>query len=427
MHQAVAVTGRISLTVNGRRIESTVEPRTHLADFIRDTLRLTGTHLGCEHGVCGACTVLVDGAPIRSCITFAIACEGAHVRTIEAFEHDPLMRTLREAFARRHALQCGYCTPGMLLTAYDIVRRIPGADESRVREELSGNLCRCTGYIGIVEALKAVLGDLRALENGGTGTAHSGAGSTPAMDELRAHGAANTGIVDDTGTSPGNTSRESPQQVSVPPSVDAERPSDSPSDSSSAASGLLASALPGASALAHEIAVPVAPDRLWSALRDVGLVVRCLPGASLRGPADADPLSLEIVVAIGPIRSHFQGVAHVVFDGESRTGTLEGKGYDARTRSSSEGSVEFSVRRSRSGGSVLVLEMRYTTSGPLAQFSRGTVVDAVVEQILERFAANLAAAASGRDLGGSPPLGGLRLAFAAVRRWLRRIFPSGEA
>ena len=138
------MTGRISLTVNGRRIESTVEPRTHLADFLRDTLRLTGTHLGCEHGVCGACTVLIDGAPIRSCITFAIACEGAHVRTIEAFEHDPLMRTLRKAFARRHALQCGYCTPGMLLTAYDIVRRLPGADESRVREELSGNLCRCT-------------------------------------------------------------------------------------------------------------------------------------------------------------------------------------------------------------------------------------------------------------------------------------------
>ena len=212
-------------------------------------------------------------------------------------------------------------------------------------------------------------------------------------------------------------------QVSAPSSADAERPSDSPS----AASGLVASARPEPPALTHEIAVPVAPDRLWSALRDVGLMVRCLPGAALRGPADADPLSLEIVVAIGPIRSHFQGVAHVVFDGESRTGTLEGRGYDARTRSSSEGTVEFSVRPSHSGGSVLALVMRYATSGPLAQFSRGTVVDAVVEQILERFAANLAAAASGRDVGGSPPLGGLGLAFAAVRRWLREKFLSGGA
>ena len=417
------MTGKISLTVNGRRIESTVEPRTHLADFIRDTLRLTGTHLGCEHGVCGACTVLVDGAPIRSCIMFAIACEGVHVRTIEAFEHDPLMRTLRDAFARWHALQCGYCTPGMLLTAYDIVRRLPGADEPRVREELSGNLCRCTGYVGIVEALKAVLEDVRALESGGTGTAHSGAGSMRATDELRSRGAAHTGSVGESGSVPGNAGRESPLQVSVPSSADAERPSDSPS----AASGLLASARPVTPTLTHEIGVPVAPDRLWSALRDVGLMVRCLPGAALRGPADADPLLLEIVVAIGPIRSHFQGVAHVVFDGESRTGTLEGRGYDTRTRSSSEGSVEFSVRRSHSGGSVLVLDMRYTTSGPLAQFSRGTVVNAVVEQILERFAANLSAAASGRDVRGSPPLGGLRLAFAAVRRWLREKFLSGGA
>ena len=409
------MTGPISLTVNGRRIQSTVEPRTHLADFIRDTLRLTGTHLGCEHGVCGACTVLVDGAPIRSCITFAIACEGAHVRTIEAFDHDPLMQTLREAFTRRHALQCGYCTPGMLLTAHDIVRRLPGADEARVREELSGNLCRCTGYVGIVEAVTAVLEGARTLETRLTDTAGSGAGPTPAADARPARDAAYGACVRRSGATAGDLGREESLPVSLPSSAGAQRLSGPPS----AAPERHASARPASPVLAHEIAVPVTPDRLWSALQDIGLVVHCLPGAALLGPADADPLSLEITVAIGPIRTRFQGAAQVVFDRESWTGTLEGRGYDARTRSSSEGSVRFSVRPSHAGGSVLVLAMRYTTSGPLAQYSRGSVVDAVVERILERFAANLAAAASGRGAGDSPPLGGLGLAIAAVRKWLR--------
>ena len=417
------MTGRISLTVNGRRIESTVEPRTHLTDFIRDTLRLTGTHLGCEHGVCGACTVLLDGAPIRSCIAFAIACEGTHVRTIEAFDHDSLMRTLREAFARRHALQCGYCTPGMLLTAYDIVRRLPGADESRVREELSGNLCRCTGYVGIVEAVMAVLEEGRAQENGGAGTADGGTGSTPAVDELPARYATHGARVRQSGATAGHTDREESAQVSLPPSADARRLS----DPTSVASAHVAFPRPASPVLTHGIPVPISPDRLWTALRDIGLVVRCLPGARLLGPTDADPLSLEITVAIGPIRTRFQGVAHVAFDSGSRTGTLEGRGYDPRTRSSSEGSVEFSVRPSRANGSMLVLALRYTTSGPLAQYSRGAVVDAVVEQILERFAENLAAAASGREVGGAPPLTGLGLAIAAVRKWLRESFSSGGA
>lgn len=120
--------------------------RMHLGDFLRDELQLTGTHLGCEHGVCGACTVLVDGQPTRSCITFAVACEGREVTTIEGYDDDAVMRLLRPAFTRHHALQCGFCTPGMLTTARDIVLRLPNADEARVRLELSGNLCRCTGY-----------------------------------------------------------------------------------------------------------------------------------------------------------------------------------------------------------------------------------------------------------------------------------------
>ncbi len=151
----------VNFTVNGRSFEAAVEPRTHLADFLRERAGLTGTHLGCEHGVCGACTVELDGAPARSCIQFAVRCEGAHVRTIEGFDDDAVMQQLRTAFNAEHALQCGFCTPGMLITARDIVTRLPhlvnSADEARIRQELAGNLCRCTGYQGIVHAIQRVL------------------------------------------------------------------------------------------------------------------------------------------------------------------------------------------------------------------------------------------------------------------------------
>ena len=152
----------ISLTINGERVAAQVEPRTHLGDFLRDQLRLTGTHLGCEHGVCGACTVLIDGQPARACIAFAVSCDGLDVRTIEGFEDDAAMAQLRAAFSREHGLQCGFCTPGMLIAARDIVLRVPDADEQRIRVELSGNLCRCTGYMGIVAAILRVLEERRA-------------------------------------------------------------------------------------------------------------------------------------------------------------------------------------------------------------------------------------------------------------------------
>ncbi|MDM9558818.1 (2Fe-2S)-binding protein, partial [Bordetella petrii] len=152
---------QVSLEINGKRVSHEAPARMHLGDFLRDQARLTGTHLGCEHGVCGACTVLLDGQPVRSCIAFAAACEGRRVTTIEGYDGDPVMARLRQAFTRHHALQCGYCTPGMLATARDIVLRLPEADEARVRVELSGNLCRCTGYMGIVAAVMSVLAELR--------------------------------------------------------------------------------------------------------------------------------------------------------------------------------------------------------------------------------------------------------------------------
>ncbi len=148
---------QLALTVNGKQVNALVAPRTHLADFLREARHLTGTNLGCEQGVCGACTVMIDGVPARSCIIPAVSCHGVAVRTIEDFDDDAVMAQLRAAFTAEHALQCGYCTPGMLATARDIVIRLPDADAERVRLELSGNLCRCTGYVGIVRAVCGVL------------------------------------------------------------------------------------------------------------------------------------------------------------------------------------------------------------------------------------------------------------------------------
>jgi aerobic carbon-monoxide dehydrogenase small subunit len=147
----------VRLRVNGRDVTEAMDERTHLADFLRDKLALTATHLRCEQGVCGACTLLIDGQPARSCITYAVLCEGADVTTLEGLEKDPVIAALRDAFTAEHGLQCGYCTPGMLVTARDIVTRLPDADEARIRLELAGNLCRCTGYVGIVRAIRRVL------------------------------------------------------------------------------------------------------------------------------------------------------------------------------------------------------------------------------------------------------------------------------
>jgi len=145
---------QISLTVNGAAVSRRVEPRQSLVDFLRYGLELTGSHVGCEHGVCGACTVRVDGAIVRGCLMLAVQCDGCRVETIEGVAGTGEVFDLQQAFAQENALQCGFCTPGMLLTAQDLLTRKPGASAQEIREALSGNYCRCTGYHAIVEAVR---------------------------------------------------------------------------------------------------------------------------------------------------------------------------------------------------------------------------------------------------------------------------------
>ena len=146
---------RINFEVNGEAVELEVEPRLSLADCLRDNLHLTGTHLGCEHGVCGACTVIVNGEAVRSCLMLAVQADGENVVTVEGLSDDAALTPLQTAFRKHHALQCGFCTPGIITTAHALLSEEPNADAGRVREVLSGNLCRCTGYIPIVEAVLA--------------------------------------------------------------------------------------------------------------------------------------------------------------------------------------------------------------------------------------------------------------------------------
>ena len=144
----------ISLSVNGEAHTVRVEPRKTLADTIREDCGLTGTHLGCEHGVCGACTILLDGAPVRSCLMFAGQAEGAEIRTVEGLADGDRLHPLQRAFIDRHALQCGFCTPGFLMLALGVLEREPDIDEAGLREALSSNLCRCTGYLNILDAVR---------------------------------------------------------------------------------------------------------------------------------------------------------------------------------------------------------------------------------------------------------------------------------
>jgi len=151
----------IKVKVNGVEYERQVEPRKHLVDFLRDDLELIGTHVGCEHGICGSCTILMNGEPVRSCLIFAVQADGAEIMTIEGLAKDGKLHPLQEAFQEHHGLQCGFCTPGMLMTSYHLLQENPDPTKEEVREAVSGVLCRCTGYKQILESVMAAAAKMK--------------------------------------------------------------------------------------------------------------------------------------------------------------------------------------------------------------------------------------------------------------------------
>ena len=360
----------IGLTVNAQPVKASVEPRTHLADFLRDNLDLTGTHLGCEHGVCGACTLLIDGMPARSCITYAVACDGARVTTIEGLDDDEITTELRAAFTREHALQCGYCTPGMLVSARDLVLRLAEPDERSVRAGLSGNLCRCTGYVGIVRAVRAVIDQRRQ-----RGIAPVAGGGREALGPVGS-GNATTITATDFVARPAAMADQMSRADAIPDFTPAKVFSD-------------------------HFTVPFPPDRVFDMLGDVTQVAACLPGASLTGQSTPERVEGAIRVKLGPISADFRGAARIERDPEKMSGRIVGMGSDQRSRSSTQGEIRYHLVPSEQGAATRVeLSIGYSLKGMLAQIARDGLVRDLAARLTADFARNL-----DRHLAGDRPTG----------------------
>jgi len=381
----------IALTVNQRPVQVLAEPRTNLADFVRDKLDLTGTHLGCEHGVCGACTVLLDGVPARSCITYAVACEGAEVTTIEGLDEDNITTELRAAFTREHALQCGYCTPGMLVSARDLVLRLPQADERMIRVGLSGNLCRCTGYVGIVRAVQSVIEARRArniapIPDGGRrvlGPVGSGRGDADRTERMRLVGNEPT----------------SPEAVGLVPSIPDFIP---------------------ATVLEQQFSVAHPPEQVFAMFDDIAAVAACLPGASLTAPPKPERVEGAIRVRIGPIAATFQGAARVERNPAGMSGRIVGIGNDRRSRSSTQGEIRYRLVPIEQGTRV-DLSIGYTLTGMLAQVGRPGLVRDLAARLIAEFAGNLDRQLSGAPADAAPAeLNGIALVLGSLRAWVAR-------
>lgn len=392
----------VILTVNGKQVSANVQPRTHLADFVRETQNLTGTHLGCEHGVCGACTILVDGVPTRSCITFAVACQQAEVTTIEGLDNDEIAVELRAAFMQEHALQCGYCTPGMLVSARDVVLRMQAPSEHDIRVAMSGNLCRCTGYVGIIRAVLRVVEARRsrgiaAIPNGNrTRLGPSGSGHSVPV----AAGSAPRAVA-----APGTEKKASAPSASAARMDLDWKPQTTFNQS-------------------FVVAHPV--DVVWDFFGNVAGVASCLPGASLAGEPVDGHVEGQMKVKVGPISAEFQGVADITRDDVARTGTIMGSGKDKRSNSATRGLVGYAVKQGDNPNETRVdVSIGFTLTGALAQFSRSGLVQDVAGRLIAMFVRNLEAKLSGNTeaiQGEAPGLDAASLVLDVLKARFARLF-----
>ncbi len=380
----------VTLTVNGTETTVSVPPRMHLADVLRERLGLTGTHLGCEHGVCGMCTVLVDGDAARACLLFAVQCDGADVVTVEGLGSADDQHPLQRAFSHHHGLQCGFCTPGMLMSGYDLLTHRPDVTADELPEQMSGVLCRCTGYRGILDAVADVaeahpdgIPAPRACGPrtlvGRSGTSHAGA--APA-------GGADTG-------------------PAVPDEV--RMPTGEPS-----------------ATVAVRSELGSAVDDVWRVLDDFSLLARCLPGAELVESLDEWRHRGRATVALGPVKLRFEGLAQVVErDPDGHRLRLLAQGADAGG-SATRAVITLRVEPGEGGGSALVADADLYLSGRIAQFGRALAGD-VSRRMFEQFGRSVDEAAR-TGTAPDPSAGGpgpLRMAAGAAldtaRSALRRV------
>lgn len=421
----------IRLTVNREPREATVSARTQLAELLRDHLHLTGTHLGCEHGVCGACTVLVNGRPIRSCITYAHACEGAEVVTVEGMGGDPVGEALRDAFSRHHALQCGFCTPGMLITAWDVVTRLAPVDDAAIRRELSGNLCRCTGYMGIVAAVREVAGQHRgegSADVNGKAEAREFLGESAApFASSESSGTGGIGAGEAIGRDLAAPSAAPFEPFEVDP---AHLPAAAPPASASGAERA-ATRADGWTRLERAFTVEQPVDALWALFEDLPRVARCIPGVSVES-AGTDRFTGRAAIRFGPIGAAFDGEGARETDAERRSGIISGRGTDARGHATLEAELRYAMTGAMSGAmsgedappgpeprppprTRVRLAIRFRVQGGLAQFNRGDLVESFADVVLSDFVRNCERLLAGEEVRSGRSASGLALLWRTIR------------
>jgi aerobic-type carbon monoxide dehydrogenase small subunit (CoxS/CutS family)/carbon monoxide dehydrogenase subunit G len=375
----------VTLTVNGRETTLAVAPRTTLSDVLRDRLGLTGTHVGCEHGVCGMCTVLVDGEAARACLLFAVQCEGAEITTVEGLGSAGDQHPLQAAFSHHHALQCGFCTPGMLMSGYDL---LAGGtyDEDTLAQDMSGVLCRCTGYRGIL----AAVADVAAACPDGVPAPRAAA---PAALVGRASGA---------GSGSGSSVAVEPEADAAP--VEITIPSGPPTVTVEVESTLASGV-----------------EDVWAVLADFERLAACLPGAEMTADLGGDRYRGAAKVALGPVSLAFDGLAHVVeHDPGAHVMRVLAQGAD-RGGSSTQAVIRLAAEALPDGGTTLRAGADVHLSGRIAQFGRALAGD-VSRRLFEQFATSVDTAARTGDApvptsGPSP----LRLVLQAIRARLRAV------
>jgi carbon-monoxide dehydrogenase small subunit len=381
----------VKLTVNGSPVTVSVTPRMHLADALRERLGLTGTHLGCEHGVCGMCTVLVDGAAVRACLLFAVQCEGASVDTVEGLGTPGEQHPLQRAFSAHHGLQCGFCTPGMLMSSYDLLANGPSGTSVTPEElpvEMSGVLCRCTGYRGIL----AAVADVAAAYPDGVPEPGNRAART-----LLGRGGGRPGVAPEPVGEAGGGRAEPLAEVRLPggaPSATVE--------------------------VRSELSAPV--DAVWRVLDDFEQLARCLPGASLVETLEGGRYRGRAVVALGPVKLSFEGLAQVVErDVDGHRLRVHAQGADAGG-SATQADIQLLVSPASGGGSVLSADAGLFLSGRIAQFGRALAGD-VSRRMFEQFASAVEQAAT---TGTAPEVGAgpspARIVLGVLLARLRRLF-----
>ena len=373
----------VDITVNGALQRATVEPRTSLADFLRDDLGLTGTHIGCEHGICGACTVLINGEISRSCITYAVTCDGANIRTIEGLDDDPLMEALRQAFSEEHALQCGYCTPGMLITARDVIARHKQLTPDTIRRHMSGNLCRCTGYRGIVNAIARVANDPATNRQA---LPITGLGPAPGPDKHHQT---------DPETSSSNTRvrpTHAPETLLAPSLTNpVATPTSTPDDWLT---------------VQQTFSLPHPLSKVWALVSDPEQVCDALPGIALDGPAVDGKVRGKAAIKLGPIAPTFAFTGTYQIEENDRKAIMTGDGNDRRTRSRVKGRAQTQLIDLGNESTEVRFEIAYVMSGPLAQFGRLGLVQDLIARMTKRFAHNVETALSnGNDSNTPTPTG----------------------